>query len=208
MIQELLFQAIKHERMQKKLNELNTHFYNRKHETQIRDELVVIINQMNSVIAISEHPKLRIGAVDLSIYNPTRQDIEGSASIATIELKHHYPRDLLLEQVQRDILSDLSRVVVSPTSHFIHVIQQRTVLPCPLIGKVKFLERNADDISFYVETLENHPSFPQKFQKKTVCVEVPGTVQSTYTFNIYALPVEQFSSLEMKRAINSMSQQI
>ncbi|MDA8500493.1 MULTISPECIES: hypothetical protein [unclassified Citrobacter] len=208
MIQELLFQAIKHERMQKKLNELNAHFYNRKHETQIRDELVVIINQMNSVIAISEHPKLRIGAVDLSIYNPTRQGNEESDCIATIELKHHYPRDLLLEQVQRGILSDLSRKVVSPTSHFIHVIQQRTVLPCPLIGKVKFLERNADDISFYVETLENLPSFPPSFQKKTVCIDVPGIVRSTYTFNIYALPVKQTSSLEMKRSTNSMSEQI
>ncbi|MCU3660479.1 hypothetical protein N8W30_18605 [Enterobacter hormaechei subsp. steigerwaltii] len=65
MIQNLLLEAINHERMHQKLYELNTYFYNRKHETQIRDELVVIINQISSVIAISEHPKLRTGAVDL-----------------------------------------------------------------------------------------------------------------------------------------------
>lgn len=54
MIQNLLLEAINHERMHQKLYELNTYFYNRKHETQIRDELVVIINQISSVIAISE----------------------------------------------------------------------------------------------------------------------------------------------------------
>ena len=46
MIQDLLIEAISHDRMHKKLNELNCYFYNRKHETQIRDELVVILNQI------------------------------------------------------------------------------------------------------------------------------------------------------------------
>ncbi|EYD91113.1 hypothetical protein AB98_1201 [Escherichia coli 1-176-05_S3_C1] len=48
--------------MHKKLNELNGYFYNRKHETQIRDELVVILNQISTLTALSEHPKLGIGA--------------------------------------------------------------------------------------------------------------------------------------------------
>ncbi|CAM7794033.1 TPA: hypothetical protein ACVS3C_004082 [Enterobacter hormaechei] len=186
MIQNLLLEAINHERMHQKLYELNTYFYNRKHETQIRDELVVIINQISSVIAISEHPKLRTGAVDLSIYERPLS-CEDECSIATIELKHHYPKDLLYEQVQKDIITDLSRSVVSQTSHFVHVIQQRTVSSHPKIGKVKFLERDADNISPYVKTLEELACFPQDCQKKSVCIEVHGTVMSTYTFNIYTL---------------------
>ncbi|QDI09212.1 hypothetical protein electrica_03114 [Klebsiella electrica] len=188
MIQDLLLEAIKHERMLKKLDELNAHFYNRKHETQIRDELVVIINQISSVVAISEHPKLRGGAVDLSIYEPPQSSIEDSDSIATIELKHHYPRDLLLEPVQRDILSDLSRTVVLPTTHFVHVIQQRIIHTPPLIGKVKFLQRDTNDISFCVRTLEELDAFPREFQKKAISIKVHGNVTSTYTFNIYTLP--------------------
>lgn len=69
MIQDLLIEAISHDRMHKKLNELNCYFYNRKHETQIRDELVVILNQISTLTALSEHPKLGIGAVDISLYN-------------------------------------------------------------------------------------------------------------------------------------------
>ncbi len=35
MIQDLLIEAISHDRMHKKLNELNCYFYNRKHEVML-----------------------------------------------------------------------------------------------------------------------------------------------------------------------------
>ena len=54
MIQDLLIEAISHDRMHKKLNELNGYFYNRKHETQIRDELVVILNQIRALLNKSD----------------------------------------------------------------------------------------------------------------------------------------------------------
>ncbi|HDH9082445.1 TPA: hypothetical protein PJO43_004926, partial [Escherichia coli] len=119
MIQDLLIEAISHDRMHKKLNELNCYFYNRKHETQIRDELVVILNQISTLTALSEHPKLGIGAVDISLYNQSILTSEHNGNVATIEIKHHYPKDLLYRQVQEDIISDISRVIVSPTTHFI-----------------------------------------------------------------------------------------
>lgn len=198
MIQDLLLKAIKHERMLQKLTELNTYFYNRKHESQIRDELAVIINQISSVIAVSEHPKLKTGAIDLSLYERPVSRCEDTCCIATIELKHHYPKDLLHEQVQRDIMSDLSRVVVSPTTHFIHVIQQRDILTPPLIGRVKFLERDAQDVSLYVRALEGLESFPRYFKRDTVCIEVHGNLMSTYTFNIYTLSGEKVTSADMQ----------
>ncbi|MDA8479822.1 hypothetical protein NNO04_14065 [Citrobacter sp. Awk 4] len=196
MIRDLLMEAINHERMLQKLNELNTYFYNRKHETQIRDELVVIINQISPVIAISEYPKLRIGAVDLSLYESPLSSFEDNHSIATIELKHHYPRDLLLEKVQNDILSDISRTIVSPTTHFLHIIQQRDERARPLIGKVKYLERNARDISPYVKCLEELSTFPRNYRKESISIEVQGDIMSTYTFNIYTLSKMRTKSTE------------
>ncbi len=166
MIQDLLIEAISHDRMHKKLNELNCYFYNRKHETQIRDELVVILNQISTLTALSEHPKLGIGAVDISLYNQSILTSEHNGNVATIEIKHHYPKDLLYRQVQEDIISDISRVIVSPTTHFIHIIQQRTRINTPSFGQVKFLERDASDISTYVQCLEELSSFPSIFHKK------------------------------------------
>ncbi|MCI3235566.1 hypothetical protein MP997_13475, partial [Escherichia coli] len=86
MIQDLLIEAISHDRMHKKLNELNGYFYNRKHETQIRDELVVILNQISTLTALSEHPKLGIGAVDISLYNQSILTSEHNGNVATIEI--------------------------------------------------------------------------------------------------------------------------
>ncbi|MEF4249556.1 hypothetical protein U9495_09585, partial [Escherichia coli] len=105
---------------------------------------------------------------------------------ATLEIKHHYPKDLLYRQVQEDIISDISRVIVSPTTHFIHIIQQRTKIKTPSFGQVKFLERDASDISTYVQCLEELSSFPSNFHKKSVCIEVLGEIMSTYTFNVYS----------------------
>ena len=167
MIQDLLIEAISHDRMHKKLNELNCYFYNRKHETQIRDELVVILNQISTLTALSEHPKLGIGAVDISLYNQSILTSEHNGNVATIEIKHHYPKDL-------------------PTTHFIHIIQQRTKIKTPSFGQVKFLERDASDISTYVQCLEELSSFPSNFHKKSVCIEVLGEIMSTYTFNVYS----------------------
>lgn len=186
MIQDLLIEAISHDRMHKKLNELNCYFYNRKHETQIRDELVVILNQISTLTALSEHPKLGIGAVDISLYNQSILTSEHNGNVATIEIKHHYPKDLLYRQVQEDIISDISRVIVSPTTHFIHIIQQRTRINTPSFGQVKFLERDASDISTYVQCLEELSSFPSIFHKKSICIEVLGEIMSTYTFNVYS----------------------
>ncbi|HGT5892977.1 TPA: hypothetical protein ACM39L_001787, partial [Escherichia coli] len=101
-------------------------------------------------------------------------------------IKHHYPKDLLYRQVQEDIISDISRVIVSPTTHFIHIIQQRTKIKTPSFGQVKFLERDASDISTYVQCLEELSSFPSNFHKKSVCIEVLGEIMSTYTFNVYS----------------------
>ncbi|WP_447515305.1 hypothetical protein [Escherichia coli] len=186
MIQDLLIEAISHDRIHKKLNELNCYFYNRKHETQIRDELVVILNQISTLTALSEHPKLGIGAVDISLYNQSILTSEHNGNVATIEIKHHYPKDLLYRQVQEDIIFDISRVIVSPTTHFIHIIQQRTRINTPSFGQVKFLERDASDISTYVQCLEELSSFPSIFHKKSICIEVLGEIMSTYTFNVYS----------------------
>ncbi|MBN3068619.1 hypothetical protein H5A34_10120 [Pectobacterium brasiliense] len=186
MIQNLLLKAISHERMRQKLHDLNCYFYNRKHETQIRDELVLIINKISKLTAISEHPKCMRGAVDLSIYDPSIPVAENGGGIATIELKHHYPKDLLLWPVKRDIASDISRGVVSPTTHFIHIVQQRTLVDTPSFGRVKFLERDADDISFYVGNLEKMSAFPRHFRKESVCIEVQCKLKSKYTFNVYS----------------------
>ncbi len=138
MIQDLLLQAISHERMRQKLHDLNCYFYNRKHETQIRDELTLIINKISNLTALSEHPKCRAGAVDLSIYDSSIPESVNGAGIATIEIKHHYPKDLVLPQVKRDIALDISRVIFSPTTHFIHILQQRTLLERPSFGRVKY----------------------------------------------------------------------
>ena len=94
--------------------------------------------------------------------------------------------DLLYRQVQEDIISDISRVIVSPTTHFIHIIQQRTRINTPSFGQVKFLERDASDISTYVKCLEELSSFPSIFHKKSICIEVLGEIMSTYTFNVYS----------------------
>ncbi|MCV8373521.1 hypothetical protein OIM73_13465, partial [Escherichia coli] len=111
---------------------------------------------------------------------------EHNGNVATIEIKHHYPKDLLYRQVQEDIISDISRVIVSPTTHFIHIIQQRTRINTPSFGQVKFLERDASDISTYVQCLEELSSFPSIFHKKSICIEVLGEIMSTYTFNVYS----------------------
>ncbi len=186
MIQGLLLKAISHERMRQKLHDLNCYFYNRKHETQIRDELTLIINKISSLTALSEHPKCRAGAVDLSIYDSSITERENGAGIATIEIKHHYPRDLVLPQVKRDIALDISRVIFSPTTHFIHILQQRTLNERPPFGQVKYLERDDDDISFYVKGLEGMSLFPSNFKKNSVCIEVQCKVKSKYTFNVYS----------------------
>lgn len=190
MIQNLLLKAISHERMRQKLHDLNCYFYNRKHETQIRDELVLIINKISKLTAISEHPKCMRGAVDLSIYDPSIPVAENGGGIATIELKHHYPKDLLLWPVKRDIASDIARVVVSPTTHFIHIVQQRKLVDTPSFGRVKFLERDADDISSYVRSVEEMSAFPSHFKKESVCIEVQCKLRSKYTFNVYSFEKE------------------
>ncbi len=188
MIHDLLMTAISHERMYQKLNDLNRFFYNRKHETQIRDELVIILNKISQLTAISEYPKLGFGAVDLSLYDHSMMTCgHHGNNVATIELKHHYPKDLLIEQVQKDIIFDISRKIVSPTTHFIHIIQQRTMIRPPIFGSVKYLERNAADVNFYVDALEQEHSFPKSFEKKSVCIETYGDLMSAYTFNVYDL---------------------
>ncbi|MGK4443123.1 hypothetical protein ACSMDF_07105 [Yersinia enterocolitica] len=188
MINDLLIAAISHVRMRHKLNDLNCYFYNRKHETQIRDELVIILNEISQLTAISEYPKFGFGAVDLSLYDHSMMTCgHHGNNVATIELKHHYPKDLLIGQVQKEIISDISRKVVSPTTHFIHIIQQRTMIRPPIFGSVKYLERNATDVNFYVDALEQKHSFPKSFKKKSVCIETHGDLMSAYTFNVYDL---------------------
>lgn len=186
MIQDLLIDAISSERMYQKLNDLNLYFYNRKHETQIRDELVTIINKTSPLTALSEHPKIGAGAVDISLYDPSMLTVGHSDSVATIEIKHHYPKDLFLRQVQKDIISDISRVIVSPTTHFIHIIQQREIITPPSFGRAKFLARNANDISLYVKSIEEMSAFPRSFQKESVRIEVRDNLISVYTFNVYS----------------------
>lgn len=188
MIQELLMKAINHERMRQRLTDLNRYFYNRKHETQIRDELVIILNEIGPFAALSEHPKIAAGAVDLSLYEPHTSQPLPCICTASIELKHHYPKDLLYRQVQEDILSDITRKVAVQTTHFIHIIQQRSVHQLPSLGAVKYLGRNADSISDCVSTLENLPAFIScVLSKQSIAIEVPGDITSVYTFNVYTL---------------------
>ena len=56
-ITKLLLNAIESEAMRSFLELLNEYFYNRKHETQIRDQLSIILNQNTSITALTEYPK-------------------------------------------------------------------------------------------------------------------------------------------------------
>lgn len=180
-----LIGAIKNPRVKQKLHELNLYFYNRKHENQIRDEISIVINENSDYLAITEHPKSRNGAVDLSLY-PVNKD--ESSLIATIEFKHHYPKDLTIPAVQNSIISDLTRNLSSQTSHFIHIIQQRKIHKKPPVSDVKFLQRNSDDIAYYTCLLEGLDKFPLKYNKNSHSITVKSEfVESTYTFDIYSL---------------------
>ena len=180
-----LIDAITHQRTKQKLHELNLYFYNRKHENQIRDEISIVINENSDYLAITEHPKNRSGAVDLSLYKLNEKK---SNLIATIEFKHHYPKDLIIPAVQNSIISDLTRSVSSKTSHFIHIIQQRLVHKDPLVSGVKFLQRNSDNITHYTYLLENISEFPLKYNKSSHSITVESEfITSTYTFDIYSM---------------------
>ncbi|HEM6844620.1 TPA: hypothetical protein U2I45_001230 [Providencia rettgeri] len=185
MITSYLINAIKHPRIKQKLHELNLYFYNRKHENQIRDEISIVINENTDYFAITEHPKNKSGAVDLSLY---MMNEEVPNLIATIELKHHYPKDLSIPAVQNSIISDLTRTVSSQTSHFINIIQQRTLHKIPPVSSVKFLQRNSSDITDYTSILENLGRFPLEYDKSSHSITVQSEfVTSTYTFDIYSI---------------------
>lgn len=184
-ITSYLINAIKHPRIKQKLHELNLYFYNRKHENQIRDEISIVINENADYLAITEHPKNKSGAVDLSLY---MMNEEVPNLISTIELKHHYPKDLSIPAVQNSIISDLTRTVSSQTSHFIHIIQQRTLHKIPPVSSVKFLQRNSSDITDYTSILENLGRFPLEYNKNSHSITVQSEfVTSTYTFDIYSV---------------------
>ncbi|HHE4652098.1 TPA: hypothetical protein ACPES3_002725 [Morganella morganii] len=181
----ILTEAIKNPHVFQKLLNLNLYFYNRKHENQIRDKISLVINKNSNYLAITEHPKNKHGAVDLSLYKLTKED---SSLIATIEFKHHYPKDLAIPAIQNSIISDLTRSVSNQTSHFVHIIQQRVVHKKPPVGDVKFLQRNSDDIDNYVHILEKLEKFPSKYTKTRHSITVKSEfITSIYTFDIYSL---------------------
>lgn len=188
-ITKLLLNAIESEAMRSFLELLNEYFYNRKHETQIRDQLSIILNQNTSITALTEYPKQgkignkKGGATDLSIY--CREEL-----LATIELKHQYPKDLNYQGVIDAIIIDLFKKVKQPTSHFILILQQRTLLKVPPLAKtIKYLERDSSDISFYLDKLEQGSEFPKSYiSKKLTKIDVKGRyLNSSYYFIIYAL---------------------
>lgn len=181
----LVIDAISHPRVKKKLHELNLYFYNRKHENQIRDEISIVLNENSDYLAMTEHPKKINGAVDLSIYKVN--DFECNL-VSTIELKHHYPKDLTVSVVQNSIISDLTRTVESKTTHFIHIIQHRSVHKKPLVSEIKYLHRDATNIANYTNILEGIDRFPLKYHKNSHSITVQSEIMtSTYTFNIYTL---------------------
>lgn len=187
-ITALLQNAVASKEMKQTLKNLNAYFYNRKHENQIRDTLSIILNNTSSYHCLTEFPKRgnrsaqKGGAVDLSIYC-------NDLPIATIELKHQYPKDLNYLLVNKTIVADMLRCIEYPTSHFILILQHRSLIKePPFPSSIKFLERNSKDISFYLSLLESTPLFPKKYSQVITPITVTGDyLESTYYFVIYTL---------------------
>ncbi len=186
MVTSILAEVIKSPEMKQRLSDLNQYFYNRKHETQIRDEINILINKLPGCQAITEYPKSGIGAIDLTV-NYAQKD--QPHAVGTIEFKHQYPKDFRYAPVNNAIISDLLKVVEGPTSHFVLIVQQRTAKAVPAVGMIKFMERNEtlENIAKEVALLENLPAFAQNaVLKDKVAVSVSSELlDSTYIFMIY-----------------------
>lgn len=188
-ITQTLLSAIKSNSMKECLTDLNQYFYNRKHETQIRDRLSLILNKEHHLNTLTEYPKGTAestgssAAVDMSIFSDNK-------ALATIELKHQYPVDMPNSKVRELIINDFIRCVIYPTSHFILILQQRKVIKEPLLPKtIKYLEKTDFNINERLSHLEEDSRFPKNISSRDIItVEVQGDhLLSIYNFIIYTL---------------------
>lgn len=189
-ITQVLLSAIRSKLMRECLTNLNLYFYNRKHETQIRDQLSIILNQEHDFLALTEYPKKgadsasKGGAVDMSILSKDQ-------AIATIELKHQYPNDMTnIGNVITPIISDFIKCVIHPTSHVILILQQRQVIKdLPLPNTIKYLEKKDFSIDERLSHLEKDSRFPKNISARDIStIEVQSDhILSAYHFVIYTL---------------------
>lgn len=186
MVTRILLDVIQSPEMKQRLSDLNQYFYNRKHETQIRDEISILINKLPSFHAITEYPKSGVGAVDLTVNHAQKDKLH---PVGTIEFKHQYPKDFRYGPVNNAIISDLLKEVDRPTSHFVLIVQHRAGKAVPILGMAKYMDRNVplENVAQEVARLENLPTFSEKaILKDKVEVAVSGELlDSTYIFMIY-----------------------
>jgi hypothetical protein len=180
MVMDSLVNAINSEHLKSTLSCLNKHFYNRKHEGQIRDAVLVELNERSDYVGVSEYPKCGVGSVDLTLFSKEN----GLFSAATV-FKHHYPKDLNNMVDVNSIISDVTRTVENKTTHFVLIIQVRGIEGGKFVGPVKYMERNDSEVETYVKKLEADSRFPTYVEKRDVSVEVSDEMESTYYFYIY-----------------------
>lgn len=159
-VSDALEKAIKSEYLKSTLNLLNKYFYNRKHESKIRDSILVCINETSSFKGFSEFPKTKKGAVDLSLFDKQNN------FVAAIEFKHHYPKDLNLSVDRKKIISDITRSVEEKTTHFILIMQERKLVLDEISPPLKYMNRNDSDQEEYISRLEAEINFPKIYTKK------------------------------------------
>lgn len=183
-ITQVLLSAIKSKSMRECLTNLNLYFYNRKHETQIRDQLSLVLNQEHGLLTLTEYPKNKNGAVDMSTFSKDQ-------AIATIELKHQYPNDMTdTKGVIPPVISDFIKCVIRPTSHVILILQQRKVIKdLPLPNTIKYLEKKDFSIDERLSHLEKDSRFPKNISARDIStIEVQSDhILSIYHFVVYTL---------------------
>ncbi len=182
-VTEALVSAIKSDQLKSVLADLNMYFYNRKHEGQIRDALLVEISKNSLYVGLSEYPKSGAGAVDLTLFHKNG----GLDTAAVIEFKHHYPKDMNYRGCLDAIVSDTSRAVERPTTHFVLIMQVRNQSEALPFGPVKFMERNDPDVHTYVKKLDDYSKFPPWLEKREAMVSVVDDIHSEYWFFIYKI---------------------
>lgn len=181
MVTDEIEKAIRSAEFKSTLEILNEYFYNRKHEGQIRDSILICINKNSCLKGFSEHPKCRAGAVDLSLLDKQNE------SVATIEFKHHYPKDLNLASDREAIIFDMTRTVKEKTTHFILILQERKQKSEDIFPPLKYMERNdeyQEKYTFLIDKALNE--IPLEYSKSLISITVEaGPVLSKYTFIIY-----------------------
>lgn len=182
-VTEALESAIKSDRLKSVLTDLNMYFYNRKHEGQIRDALLVEISKNSLYVGLSEYPKSGAGAVDLTLFHKN----ERLDTAAVIEFKHHYPKDMNYKGCLDAIVSDTLRTVERHTTHFVLIMQVRNQSGSLPFGSVKFMERNDSDVHKYIKKLEDYSEFPPWLEKRKTVISVIGDIHSEYWFFIYKI---------------------